>query len=324
MTANATARPYELMCIVCGLGNDEIEANTRLDELRRAIRANPILPLTLACHVDGAYRYQNPGRELDTPEGELFNEKRDLDILQRLGAAPGDTRPAVEWFERLLKFVPGSRGICGCDATACPTWTGCPRAASGSYERGVGLGLSALFPERDAAEKARFKERTAAEVLEADVLRLRPHHLLCMTCFHGGREEQAPIAEDNLWEAAEAMRRRPDIPVTLIRGCCMICPPCSRFDPKTGLCVGGNGMSLRDQKKDLDVLQRTGLAYGDTLPARELLERIYARIPDVMAICGYGDGEARSFEWSICGSARTDRYQKGRDACLGLRPPPEA
>jgi hypothetical protein len=34
-------------------------------------------------------------------------------------------------------------------------------------------------------------------------------------------------------------------------------------------------MALRDQKKDLDVLQKLGLKYGDTLPARRLLKRLY-------------------------------------------------
>ena len=52
-------------------------------------------------------------------------------------------------------------------------------------------------------------------------------------------------------------------------------------------------MALRDQKKDLDVLQKLGLKYGDTLPARQLFQLLYERIPSTRDICGYGDGQTR-------------------------------
>jgi hypothetical protein len=81
-------------------------------------------------------------------------------------------------------------------------------------------------------------------------------------------------------------------------------------------------MALRDQKKDLDVLQRLGLKYGDTLPARQLLDLLYERIPSTRDICGYGDGETRAPEWSICsGAVKDDPYQKARAARLGIVSP---
>lgn len=319
--ATLPLRPYQLMCIVCRVGGgckDDL-GDPRLTAILKAVRQDPKLPLTLRCNVDTVYRYQNPGHAEDTDEGELFNAKRDLDILQKLGLVPGDTRPAIDMFARLLENVPGARGICGYETSTSDTWRGCARAASGDYEKGHALGIKALIPPRDPQEMAEYKKTSAAAIYEAPVLRIRPHHLLCMSCFHGGKEKLAPIAADNLFEAIDAIQKNPDIPVTLIAGVCMICPPCASYDPANRLCLGGRSMALRDQKKDLDVLQKLGLKYGDTLPARKLYELLFARIASTLEICGYGDGQARAPEWSICGSALDDgAYQKARAARLGI------
>ncbi|MFH1918404.1 MAG: DUF1284 domain-containing protein, partial [Planctomycetota bacterium] len=160
-----------------------------------------------------------------------------------------------------------------------------------------------------------------AALSQAHTLRIRPPHSKCMSCFYGDRMEKlAPIKEDNLFEAIDAIQKNPDIPVTLIRGTCMICPPCSRYDPKTTLCLGGRSMALRDQKKDLDVLQKLGLKYGDTLPARKLYELLYERVPSTRDICGWGDGKERAPEWSICGDPEgREAYRNARAAKLGLK-----
>jgi hypothetical protein len=141
-----------------------------------------------------------------------------------------------------------------------------------------------------------------------------------MSCFYGARiDNLAPIKEDNLFEAIDAIHKNPNIPITLVPGCCMICPPCSHYDPETNLCLGGRSMALRDQKKDLDVLQKLGLKYGDTLPARQLYELLYERIPSTRDICGWGDGEVRAREWSICGDPQgKETYRKARAAKLGI------
>lgn len=314
-------RPYQLMCMVCRLGagcTDDL-GDPRLTAILKAVRQDPKLPLTLRCNVDTVYRYQNPGHAEDTPEGELFNAKRDLDIIQKLGLVPGDTRPAIDMFERLLARIPHSRGICGYPTRTSDTWRGCAQAGSGKYEKGRELGIKVIIPPRDPQEKAQYKRLSAAAIYQARVLQIRPHHLLCMSCFHGGKDKLAPIAEDNLFEAIDVIQKHPDIPVTLIAGVCMICPPCGKYDPASKLCVGGHSMALRDQKKDLDVLQKLGLRYGDTLPARKLYQLLFERIPSVRDICGYGDGETRAPEWSICsGAQKDDAYQKARAARLGI------
>lgn len=313
-------RPYQLMCIICRLGagkNDKYYFPARLDAIARAIRENPDLPLALRCNVDTVFMYQNPGRKYDTPEGKLFNEKRDLDILQRLGMAPGDTRPAREIFRRLAEAIKDSKDFCGAyDGVRSHTWRGCRLAASGNYARGIALGLPAVIPARCADEKQRVKKESAREMYCAKILRIRPHHILCMTCFHGGKEKLSPIQEDNLFEAIDIMRKNPEIDVELIAGPCMICPPCSAYDPKRNLCVT---CGMRDQKKDLDTLQLIGLKYGDILPASKLLRLIYANIPSTKLVCAYRDGVLRAPEWRICRSPEgSEDYTKGRAAGLGV------
>jgi hypothetical protein len=316
-------RPYQLMCIVCrrGEGRTEDLGDARLSEILAASQADSTIPIRLCLNTESVYTFQNPGHGEDTSEGELFNLKRDLDIIQKLGLVPGDTRPAEDMFERLLVNIPTARGICGYEEVTADTWRGCRRAGSGNYEKGHALGLIAIIPPRDEQEKAEFKKTSVAKIYEAKTLKIRPHHLMCMSCFYGSRmDDLAPIKEDNLFEAIDAIHGNPDIPVSLVPGCCMICPPCSRYDPQTNFCLGGRSVALRDQKKDLDVLQKLGLKYGDIVPARELYELLYEKIPSTRDICGYGDGEERAGEWSICGDPEgKETYRKARAAKLGIK-----
>lgn len=315
-------RPYQLMCVVCRIGQGRTKdlGDPRLTEILAAVRNDPKIPVRLRLNAQSVYRYQNPGTAEDTSEGGLFNTKRDLDVIQKLGLVPGDARPALDMFERLLANVPTAKGICGYEKVTAETWRGCDRAGSGDYEKGHTLGIQAIIPPRDAQEKAEFKKTSAAAIYQAKRLRIRPHHLMCMSCFYGGHiDKLAPIKEDNLFEAIDAIHKNPDVPVTLIRGTCMICPPCSHYDPKTRFCLGGRSMALRDQKKDLDVLQKLGLKYGDTLPARKLYDLLYERIPSTRDICGWGDGQKRAPEWSICGDPEgNETYRKARAAKLGI------
>jgi hypothetical protein len=78
-------------------------------------------------------------------------------------------------------------------------------------------------------------------------------------------------------------------------------------------------MGLRDQKKDLDVLQILGIRYGDVLPARQLIQRLYDKVRSTLQVCGFNDGVARSPEWRVCGGPTgDDRYVKGRAAGMGV------
>ncbi len=71
-------------------------------------------------------------------------------------------------------------------------------------------------------------------------------------------------------------------------------------------------MSLRDEKKDLDVLQKLDLKYGDILPALKLYQRIFERIKTTKEICGFGDGIVRSPEWKGCGMKGNKGFKRSK------------
>ena len=315
-------RPYQIMCLICRVGSsgsDPYYFDGRLDEILDAMRKDPNVPVRLRCYSDTNFAFQNPGHEHDTPEGKLFNEKRDLDILHLLGMVPGDTRPAFELLNRFIRYIPTCAGVCGYGQETSPAWKGCRLAESGNYERGVEKGVRALIPSREPDEMAQTKAHTAAAMYEAKELTIRPHHLMCMACFHGGRETLEPIAPDNLYEAIDICQENPEMPIRLVPGPCMICPPCTSYHPPTGLCVKGMGAGLRDEWKDVLVLQILGLEYGDVLPAREIYERLLARVPSTRDVCGYGDGIVRAPEWTICGGPDgSPGYAKARAVGLGI------
>ncbi len=139
-------RPYQLMCIVCKLGSgltsDLLDA--KLTGILREVRKNPVIPVTLRCNVDSLYRYQNPGRSDDSPEGDLFNDKRDLDVLQKLGLEYGATMPARQLYSLLFKKIQSTRQICGYNdgIVRGPEWSICGGPEGNeAYEKGREKGL---------------------------------------------------------------------------------------------------------------------------------------------------------------------------------------
>jgi len=313
-------RPTELVEIVCwiGEGRSAGENSDRLAKILRIIRATPATPLRLRCAVSSDYDYQNPKPGANPSSGNLLGIRADLSILQRLGLVPGDTRPAIEILQRLLDSIETLEDILCFEEDTSETWQGRP-GMSAYYTTGRAKGLDAILPARSVQEMARIKAGSVQAMRQASVLEIRPHHLMCMTCFHGGKEALEPIEEDNLFEAIDIVQKYPDVPIRLVRGTCMICPPCPHYLPSTGQCIGGHGRALRDELKDLDVLQRLGLTYGEVLAARDLFTRLYAEIASTREICGYGDGIVRGPEWTICGGPDGDpRYIKGRAAGLGF------
>jgi hypothetical protein len=129
-----------------GAGKRDDLGYRRLTFLLRSVRQNPVLPLTLRCNVSTAYAYQNPGHDPDTPQGELYNLRRDLRILQRLELVPGDTRPAIELFRCLLENVESAQGILWLDEITSDAWVGEPRERCYDQE-GRALGLEAIITQ---------------------------------------------------------------------------------------------------------------------------------------------------------------------------------
>lgn len=298
-------RPYQLMCLICRLGAEagsNYYFNDELDRLDKVLQDDPNQPLTLRCNVESTFKFQNPGTELDTPEGELFNLRRDLTILQRLGLTPGGTYPATDLIRLFISNLKDCQDVCGALPNSPEVWQGCKFATTGNYERGLKKALNALTGIRSESQRAICKKETAEQLYKYEMLEIRPHHLLCMICFSSGKkvEELQPLEEDHLYEALEICQNNPDIPIKLIAGPCMICTPCHGFDPATNTCSAAFGMGLRDQKKDLDTLRALGLEYGAVLTAKELYNLIFDRIDNLTSICGFTTAYRTGPAWHIC------------------------
>lgn len=276
----------------------------------------------MRCPVTTNYNYQHPAGLTESVEDELFYARCDLSILQKMGLVPSSTRPAIEIFHRLHDSVKTAKGILYFDRITSDTWKGLDEEGR-NYDRGREMGERAVVPIRDKQEEAQYKIDSVRVIYGAGTLKIRPHHLMCMTCFYG-RQTFEPIPEDNLYEAIDIIQKPPEIPIELVCGPCMICPPCYNYRPDSGHCVSPFGMALRDELKDLDVLQILGLKYGDILPARELYTRLYDKIHSQTQICGHGDGLVTGPEWTVCtgGPEPGPAYAKARAEGLGFLDPP--
>lgn len=329
MTAPLQVRPYQVLCLICREGEPlPGDRAVAAAELARLIAQYPDRPVALVANAHDVYAYQDPGDCADRDGGPEFNRKRDLDILALLDLAPGSVLPARTLLHRVRKAIPTVQGVCGCEQPAAEGWRGCPRAASGSYERGHALGLACLVAPRDAGAMAADKAASVAELERGELLRIRPHVIMCAVCNYGKNEGVArPLAEDNIVEFIEAIRRNPEVPVALAPGAdWMICASCPQRVGDLNACVNVAGSGgLSNEKRDLDLLQVLGLTYEAVLPARELLRLLFTRVPDTSAICRRDQGEL-SVWWDGCGvanrAAGNAGYTRGRQLLseeLGLR-----
>lgn len=320
--ATLTVRPYQLLCIVCSLGeNDPAPGDTRLKELLEKIRGNPDIPIALRCNTADEFSYQAVGTQDDTREGMEFNRKRDMDILQRLDLAPGTILPARIVLRRLLKAISSVSGICGYAFVTSEAWRGCPRARSGRYEKGHAKGLSSVLPPRSTEEMKRDKDSSIKDMDKTATIRIRPHILLCAVAQYGGGV-RPPFDQDNLPEMIQHLLKNPDTPITLVAGAdWMMCGPCPGRVHRLNACVCGaiGSGGLYNEMKDLNVLQALGLTYGATMNARALYKLIFERIPKTGGICALDSRIAQISVWRDgCGGnpAPCPNYEKGREMLM--------
>jgi hypothetical protein len=290
-------------------------------QIREVLRKHPDTPVTLACHAGALYAYQDSGTQDDTPESEEFNRKRDLDVLQILGLAPGCTLPARALFKTLLMGVSTVSDLCVYSTVTGPAWKGCPQAATGNYERGYEKGINALIAPRTEEEMAEEKKKSLAALSAAKEVPVRAHILVCAVCQYG--EGLRPgYKEDNLPELMDLiLNRNPDLPIKIANVAdWMICAPCPGRSPEHNSCthVWGSG-ELDSQKRDLDVLQKLGLQFGSVIKAKDLYRLIFERITTshgIPEVCLKYNSQP-SIWWDECcgqlfqGNPRV-KYEKGR------------
>lgn len=293
----------QLLGTVCVLGGNDcpLIEKSRAREVLDRVKSDPTVSMRLMSDADEVPYYRLPSGAVCTElnREEVLNHKRDLDVLQRLGLCPGDTRRARYLYTLLFEQVKTPVGICAHDT---PGWEGCPLAYSGAYERIREQGWRAVVWCRSEAEKEQERVRCLETIRREGQIYIRPHHLLCIACGYNGGELRSPRPDDTIFELIQIMREQPGIPIVLIEGTCQVCDCCEGYHPPTHRCVHGGGL-IRDYQRDLQVFQRLGMMPGDSMPARELFRMLFERIPSTRLICGYGDGVSRSREWSICGPA---------------------
>jgi len=312
-----TMRAHHLLSTVCILGGADCPLldGENAARILETVKANPTATVRLVSPAEEVPHFTRLPRAgcACTDSQEVLNRKRDLDVLQRLGLLPGDVRRARYLYTLLFDRIETPLGICAYDT---PGWEGCPLASSGAYERVRAKGWTAVVYCRSPEEMAEYRRRNAECLATGDRLYLRPHHLMCLACWYGGTGGESPRPNDTLYEVHQRIRRQPDVPIVLVEGCCQACDCCDGFHPETGRCVHAGGL-IRDYKKDLDVFQKLGLMPGATLPARELIDLLFGRIPSTRDICGYGDGIVRSEEWAICSDPEGNPgYARARQAGL--------
>jgi hypothetical protein len=322
-TPTPALRPYQLLCLVCALGETDAPPKDRkLKAILTRIRKNPDLPVALVCNAGDVFAYQDPGTADDTPEGREFNIKRDFDILYRLGLAPGSILPARILLRLLLHQITTVQGVCGYGAVTSAAWAGCAKANSQSYEKGRQKGISAIIPARPKAEMDAEKRKSMEALLTGKGITVRPHILLCAVCQYANGV-RPPFADDNLPEFLELiLTKQPDLPVTLARGAdWMMCAPCPSRVPHLNACVCGliGSGGLYNEMKDLNVLQQLGLTYGTTMRARDLFRLIFARIPKALGVCALQGEHLPDYSVWRDGCGRTagpHGYDKGREMLL--------
>ena len=319
-----TARPYQLLCVVCAVGEGcAPPKNEGARLLLEAVRADPDVPVTIRSNVGGLFGYQDPGTAEDTPEGADFNLKRDFDVLQRLDIVPGSVLPARLLFTRLYDGIASVRGICGYNTVTSEAWRGCPKAKSGFYEKGHAAGITNIIPPRSSEQMAREKVKSIEALRSASEINMRPHLLLCAICQYGDGT-RPPFAEDNLPEFLDMVfNQHSDIMITMVPGAdWMMCAPCPWRSPALNACVTGRNCSggLYNHLKDLYVLQVLGLTYGTKMKAREFYELALSKIPATAGGCALESSglTPRSLWRDACGGSKEaqQRYASGRQLLL--------
>jgi hypothetical protein len=295
-----TIRPCQLLSTVCIKGGAKcplMEEETAKRVLAK-LKTDPTTTIRLETHVDEIPRFTAlKESDFSSPDkNDVMNRKRDLDVLQRLGLIPGDTRRASYLYELLFTRIDTTRNICSYETKS---WEGCKLAHSGSYEKVHAKGWQEIVYQRPTQECMEYRERNVERINKDSRLFVRPHHLMCVSCWYAGGKEKGLRSNDTLSEILERIRREPDIPVTLVEGTCMACDSCDGFYPPNGRCVHSCGL-IRDLQKDLIVFQKMGLMPGSTLKGREAFALLFEKVLSTRDVCGYGDGIVRSQEWQIC------------------------
>ena len=319
-------RGHHLLCAVCARGGCENPppGKKAVDRLIEAMWAYPYVSLKICADVDiqrAHYLDVHEGRggkslpkDFKKRKEDHVWRRKDLEVCRVLGIVPNTEMPAFFVYTILFNRQATLDGICRTGSKKSGAWPECPHARKGYYEKIAGVrrcglaeqtehgeemdgkGIWAMIRPRTREDMKKAKERSAKQIMEkADRLYMRPLHALCLLCRP---TKDNVLIEDNLIEMMRRMEENPEIPVTLVEGCCHACDPCNEYHEGEHLCYHTH---IKNSLRDLMVLERLGLAPGATLPARKLYKLIYERIGSLKEICGWRDGSNTAPHWAPCG-----------------------
>jgi hypothetical protein len=146
-----TIRPHILLCAVCQYGRGvrpPFKPDNLPELLDIILHKNPDVPIKLAEAADWMMCAPCPQRAPALNacvnvlgSGGLSNQKRDLDMLQKLGLRYGSTMKARELYRLIFEKIPTTMDICRRD-NPCPSvwWDGCGEQnltkGNPNYEKG--------------------------------------------------------------------------------------------------------------------------------------------------------------------------------------------
>jgi len=336
--------PYEvrghwLLCAVCRRGGCKTPPPgcEAIDPFLEAMWAYPNLLIRVGADMDvvRAHFYDVYADRGAKPLPTDFQRRRDdyvgrfkdLTVCRVLGIYPNSVLPAHWVYNILFRRKPTLDGLCRLHGGGSKAWPECPHADKGYYEKIAGEGTVGLEAQTRLGEDmdgrgvwAMVRPRTKQDMNEdkqasakrigeqADRLFIRPNHLLCIIGTIGNDD---PLIQDNLVELRRRMEGDPDIPVTLVEGCCMVCDSCNVYHPDENVCYHTH---VKNPLRDLMILEALGLPPGATLPARELYQLVYERIDSLTQICGWGDELNTAPFWAPCGNYKGECLDRPRQA----------
>ncbi|MBI5817906.1 MAG: hypothetical protein HZA88_02875 [Verrucomicrobia bacterium] len=147
-----TIRPHILLCAVCQYGGGTrppFKADNLPDLLQMILTKKPDVSIKMARQADWMMCGPCPSRVAKLNacvnvlgSGGLSNEKRDLDMLQKLGLNFGSVMPARKLYQLIFERIPTTQDICKREGnqSPCVWWDGCGESnckkGNANYEKG--------------------------------------------------------------------------------------------------------------------------------------------------------------------------------------------
>jgi len=146
--------------------------------------------------------------------------------------------------------------------------------------------------------------------LSVNRMEIAPRCLLCVNCYRGGGKSEC-IEKHGIAGIYEKINKNPDIHLTLI----------GAFDDNGARTERFYEQTPDERRKDLNLLQRLGLNFGDTRSARDLFLRLNFYIKNLEGLCRYPENPYG--KWSECELADGEFYANGNLQLRDIQTPDE-